>query len=86
VRPPDTAGRTHGPVSADTNKAFAIAQRRAQRLVDDPAGAVWYGARRVFASAPPIPTGRRPHDVDGRLTDHRRRQSVSQPMSEKHGP
>src|SRR5580658_9270234 len=25
--------------------------RRAQRLVDDPDGAVWYGARRIFAYA-----------------------------------
>jgi len=31
--------------------AFATALGRAQRLVDDPAGAVWYGARRIFAFA-----------------------------------
>ena len=31
--------------------AFAAALRRAQRLVDDPDGAVWYGARRIFAFA-----------------------------------
>lgn len=39
----------HGPIPADTGAAVAAAQRRAQRLVDDPAGAVWYGARRIFA-------------------------------------
>ena len=41
----------HGPIPADTDAAFAAALRRAQRLVDDPDGAVWYGARRVFAFA-----------------------------------
>ncbi|MEV5200115.1 MBL fold metallo-hydrolase [Streptomyces sp. NPDC053720] len=42
---------SHGPVPADPAAAFAAALRRAQRLVDDPAGAVWYGARRIFAFA-----------------------------------
>ncbi len=41
----------HGPMPADPGAAFATALRRAQRLVDDPAGAVWYGARRIFAFA-----------------------------------
>jgi glyoxylase-like metal-dependent hydrolase (beta-lactamase superfamily II) len=41
----------HGPVPADTASALAAALRRAQRLVDDPDGAVWYGIRRVFAFA-----------------------------------
>ena len=41
----------HGPVPADTASALAAALRRAQRLVDDPDGAVWYGARRIFAYA-----------------------------------
>lgn len=41
----------HGPVPADTGAALAKAVERAQRLVDDPQGAVWYGARRVFAFA-----------------------------------
>ncbi|SES49531.1 Glyoxylase, beta-lactamase superfamily II [Streptomyces sp. yr375] len=41
----------HGPMPADPGAAFAAAVRRAQRLVDDPAGAVWYGARRIFAFA-----------------------------------
>jgi glyoxylase-like metal-dependent hydrolase (beta-lactamase superfamily II) len=41
----------HGPIPADTSSALAAALRRAQRLVDDPDGAVWYGARRVFAYA-----------------------------------
>ncbi|MFJ4340043.1 MBL fold metallo-hydrolase [Streptomyces sp. NPDC088915] len=42
---------SHGPVPADPAAAFAAALRRAQRLVDDPAGAVRYGARRIFAFA-----------------------------------
>ncbi|MEU6140551.1 MBL fold metallo-hydrolase [Streptomyces sp. NPDC047081] len=41
----------HGPLPADPGAALAAALRRAQRLVDDPDGAVWYGARRVFAYA-----------------------------------
>ncbi|MGW6281700.1 MBL fold metallo-hydrolase [Kribbella sp. NPDC055071] len=42
---------SHGPIPVDTDAAFANATRRAQRLVDDPQGAIWYGARRVFAYA-----------------------------------
>lgn len=42
---------SHGPVPADTGSALATALRRAQRLVDDPDGALWYGARRVLAFA-----------------------------------
>jgi glyoxylase-like metal-dependent hydrolase (beta-lactamase superfamily II) len=41
----------HGPIPDDPGAAFAAALRRAQRLVDDPAAAVWYGARRIFAFA-----------------------------------
>ena len=41
----------HGPLPADPAAMFATAMRRAQRLVDDPKGAVWYGARRIFAFA-----------------------------------
>ena len=41
----------HGPIPADTASALTTARRRAQRLVDDPDGAVWYGARRIFAYA-----------------------------------
>ena len=41
----------HGPIPADTRAAFAIALGRAQRLVDDPAGMVWHGIRRIFAFA-----------------------------------
>ena len=37
----------HGPIPADPGAAFATALGRAQRLVDDPAGVVWYGARRA---------------------------------------
>ena len=42
---------SQGPIPTDAGAAFATAMRRAQRLVDDPDGAVWYGARRVFAFA-----------------------------------
>jgi len=42
---------SHGPAPADPGAAFAAATRRARRLVDDPDGAVWYGARRIFAFA-----------------------------------
>ena len=41
----------HGSIPADPAAALATAVRRAQRLVDDPAGAVWYGARRILAFA-----------------------------------
>ncbi|HEU0042355.1 MAG TPA: MBL fold metallo-hydrolase [Jiangellaceae bacterium] len=41
----------HGPIPTDPGAALATALRRTQRLVDDPAGAVWYGARRIFAFA-----------------------------------
>ena len=41
----------HGPIPADPAAALAHAHRRAGRLVDDPDGAVWYGARRIFAYA-----------------------------------
>jgi len=47
----------HGPMPADPGAAFATALGRAQRLVDDPAGAVWYGARRIFAFALMIRNG-----------------------------
>ncbi|MFI8420780.1 MBL fold metallo-hydrolase [Streptomyces sp. NPDC085479] len=42
---------SHGPLPADPAATLAAALRRAQRLVDDPDGAVWYGARRIFAFA-----------------------------------
>jgi glyoxylase-like metal-dependent hydrolase (beta-lactamase superfamily II) len=41
----------HGPLPEDTGATLTAALRRTQRLVDDPAGAVWYGARRIFAFA-----------------------------------
>jgi glyoxylase-like metal-dependent hydrolase (beta-lactamase superfamily II) len=41
----------HGPIPVDSGAALATAIRRAQRLVDDPAGAVWYGIRRILAFA-----------------------------------
>lgn len=39
----------HGRIPPDTDAALDNALRRAQRLVDDPDGAVWYAARRIFA-------------------------------------
>ena len=39
----------HGPIPTDPAAALAAAVRRAQRLVDDPVGAVWYGIRRILA-------------------------------------
>ena len=41
----------HGSMPNDPGAAFAMAIRRAQRLVDDPAGAIWYGGRRILAFA-----------------------------------
>lgn len=41
----------HGPVPSDTGAALDKAVQRAQRLADDPQGAVWYGARRILAYA-----------------------------------
>lgn len=41
----------HGRIPEDPSAAFAMAVRRAQRLVDDPDGAVWHGARRIFGYA-----------------------------------
>jgi glyoxylase-like metal-dependent hydrolase (beta-lactamase superfamily II) len=41
----------HGPLPTDTAATLAHAQRRAHRLVEDPDGAVWYAARRIFAFA-----------------------------------
>ncbi|MFD9611590.1 MBL fold metallo-hydrolase [Streptomyces sp. NPDC059083] len=42
---------SHGPVPTDTGAAFDAALRRGRRLVDDPDGAIWYGARRILAFA-----------------------------------
>ncbi len=47
----------HGPIPTDSAAALATAVRRTQRLVDDPDGAVWYGARRIFAFALMIRNG-----------------------------
>jgi glyoxylase-like metal-dependent hydrolase (beta-lactamase superfamily II) len=41
----------HGPIPAEPGAAFDRALRRARRLADDPGGAVWYAARRIFAYA-----------------------------------
>jgi glyoxylase-like metal-dependent hydrolase (beta-lactamase superfamily II) len=55
---------SHGPIPADPGAAFATALRRTQRLVEDPAGAVWYGARRIFAFALMIRDGITAEEVE----------------------
>lgn len=57
----------HGPIPVDPAAALAQAHRRAQRLVDDPDGAVWYGARRIFAYALIIRDGIRLDALDDYL-------------------
>lgn len=59
----------HGPLPADTGAALAKAVQRAQRLADDLQGAVWYGARRIFAYALMIRDGIPTEDVEGYLVD-----------------
>jgi hypothetical protein len=54
----------HGPLPAHPDAALQAAFRRAKRLVDDPDGAVWYGARRVFAYALMIYDGIPAEDLD----------------------
>lgn len=54
----------HGPIPADAGAALATAVRRARRLVDDPAGAVWYGARRILAFALMIRDGIPADDIE----------------------
>lgn len=55
---------SHGPIPANPTAAFATALRRAQRLVDDPAGTVWHAARRIFAFALMIRDGIPIDEVD----------------------
>ena len=57
----------HGPLPDDPAAALANAHRRAQRLVDDPQGAVWYAARRIFGYALMIRDGMALDDVHGYL-------------------
>jgi glyoxylase-like metal-dependent hydrolase (beta-lactamase superfamily II) len=59
----------HGPIPADTRAALATAVRRTHRLVDDPDGAVWYGARRIFAYALMIHGGIPVDGLEGYLLD-----------------
>lgn len=47
----------HGAIPQDVPAAFATAHRRVSRLMDDPAGAVWYGARRILGFALMIYSG-----------------------------
>lgn len=62
---------SHGPIPADTDAALTAALRRARRLIDDPDGAVWYGARRIFAYALMIYGGIKVDEVESYL--HARR-------------
>ncbi len=57
----------HGPLPTDTAEAFTVAVRRAQRLVDDSDGAVWYGARRILAYALMIRNGLPVNDIEAYL-------------------
>jgi len=57
----------HGPIPQDVSATFAAAYRRATRLMDDPAGAVWYGARRVFGFALMIHDGIPPAEIEDYL-------------------
>lgn len=57
----------HGRMPADPAAALAKARQRAQRLVDDPEGAVWYGARRIFSYALMIRGGLPPDTVEDYL-------------------
>ena len=54
----------HGPIPADPGAALGAAVRRAQRLVDDPGGAVWYGIRRILAFALMIRGGVAADDIE----------------------
>lgn len=47
----------HGPIPADAAAAFTAGLRRARRLVQDPDGAIRYGARRILAFALMIRNG-----------------------------
>ncbi len=57
----------HGPLPADAPAVLATAHRRASRLVEDPEGAVWYAARRIFAYALMIHGGLPVKEVPGYL-------------------
>jgi glyoxylase-like metal-dependent hydrolase (beta-lactamase superfamily II) len=57
----------HGHMPNDPAAALIKARGRAQRLVDDPAGAVWYGARRIFSYALMIRGGLPVEDVEDYL-------------------
>lgn len=59
----------HGPLPRDPSAALATALRRAQRLVDDHDGAVWYGARRILAYALMIRDGMPNAELEPYLLD-----------------
>ncbi|WP_248002340.1 MBL fold metallo-hydrolase [Streptomyces sp. RPA4-2] len=78
---------SHGPIPTDPAAAFSAALRRAQRLIDDPAGTIWYGARRIFAFALMIRDGiRRGRAVSPRprLADRRRPPPGRNPRGPRH--
>jgi len=54
----------HGPIPTDPATAFITGLRRARRLVDDPAGAIGYGARRILAFALIIRAGIPTSDIN----------------------
>lgn len=57
----------HGAIPRDVPAAFDTAHRRVSRLMDDPAGAVWYGARRIFGFALMIYSGIPTSEIEGYL-------------------
>lgn len=57
----------HGPLPPDPQVTLAAGLRRIQRLAQDPAGAVRYGARRIFAFALMIHNGIPVSDADDYL-------------------
>ncbi|MGU3586599.1 MBL fold metallo-hydrolase [Rhodococcus sp. C26F] len=59
----------HGPIPSDPAAALVNAQRRADRLVADHEGAVWYGLRRIFAYALMIRNGIDTDGVESYLQD-----------------
>ncbi|GMA38541.1 hypothetical protein [Mobilicoccus caccae] len=59
----------HGPILVDPQRAVAKALTRAQRLVDDPDGALWYGARRILAYALMIRGGIPSAEIEQYLID-----------------
>ena len=70
----------HGPLPTDPDAAPAKAVQRFQRLVDDPQGAVWYGARRILAFALMIRNGIPVADVEPYLHAREWLQDAARPL------